>query len=64
MELLKNLMAMTGQWHKTRFSVSGHGQTSLTVPPFVVSLNFFNRAKNGVFRRWNRRFEAPKGDWA
>jgi len=26
---LKNTIAMTGQWHETRFSVSGHGQTSL-----------------------------------
>jgi hypothetical protein len=33
---------MTSQWYETRFSVSEHGQTSLTVPPFVGDLDFFN----------------------
>jgi len=41
---LRNCIAVSGQWHKMGFSVSGHGQTSLTVPPFVVNLNFFNRS--------------------
>ena len=40
--LLKKAIGMTGQWCKRRFSVPGHGQTSLTVPPLVVNLDFFN----------------------
>jgi len=39
---LNNPIAIGSQWHKRRLSVCGHGQTSLTVAPVVVNLNFLN----------------------
>ncbi len=35
---------VTGQWQKRRFSVSEHGQTSLTVPPFLCGFELFQRS--------------------
>jgi len=45
LRLLKNRIAMA---HKAILGVRTHGQTSLTVPPFVVNLGFFSRLGGAV----------------
>jgi len=59
LRLLKNPIAMT---HKAILGVWTHGQTSLTVPPFVVNLNFFNSPRFPSFYGADAPGEHPGGE--